>query len=498
MSSSKHAAGAVGGKAARACDSCLRRRARWYCAADDAFLCQGCDASVHSANPLARRHERLRLRLRPTDPHSTTLEAGVATTTWKKRQQQVAPAWSKRKARTRRPHVKSVGELLSRKLVVVPEVSPIESSEERKAEEEEEEEEGQLLYCVPTFDRALAELCSPPPPVDDPTASSCCRDDVDGAVENNTKAPPVVVAESPVQQLPDSFAGFGPTDAELREFAADMEALLGQGLDDGNELDRSFYMESLGLMAQQAEDVGRIKMEPNGIVSSRSRGEGAPGFGPTEMKPEASSAAAEVLDTDFNCCSPTVMMDNEDEDSSEQKASASNAAAAAGTQFLKRSLDLSLNYEAIIESWGSSPWTDGQRPSVQLDDFWPHAHLTGWMAGGGRLGGEAAVTPRLGMGGGREARVTRYREKRRTRLFAKKIRYEVRKLNAEKRPRMKGRFVKRPAAAGGGGGGEELPLPPRAPSPSLPIEVARVAAPSPCGVPIGVRPRPCPRECRGR
>jgi hypothetical protein len=55
------------------------------------------------------------------------------------------------------------------------------------------------------------------------------------------------------------------------------------------------------------------------------------------------------------------------------------------------------------------------------------------------------------MVGGREARVTRYREKRRTRLFAKKIRYEVRKLNAEKRPRMKGRFVKRPAAAGGGG-----------------------------------------------
>ena len=70
-----------------------------------------------------------------------------------------------------------------------------------------------------------------------------------------------------------------------------------------------------------------------------------------------------------------------------------------------------------------------------------------WMGGGGRPGGEASA-PRLGMmGGGREARVSRYREKRRTRLFAKKIRYEVRKLNAEKRPRMKGRFVKRPAAA---------------------------------------------------
>ncbi|KAH9309364.1 hypothetical protein KI387_037275, partial [Taxus chinensis] len=44
--------------------------------------------------------------------------------------------------------------------------------------------------------------------------------------------------------------------------------------------------------------------------------------------------------------------------------------------------------------------------------------------------------------GGREARVKRYREKRRSRLFSKRIRYQVRKLNAEKRPRMKGRFVK--------------------------------------------------------
>ncbi|KAF9665841.1 hypothetical protein SADUNF_Sadunf16G0165900 [Salix dunnii] len=43
----------------------------------------------------------------------------------------------------------------------------------------------------------------------------------------------------------------------------------------------------------------------------------------------------------------------------------------------------------------------------------------------------------------REASVLRYKEKRQTRLFSKKIRYQVRKLNAEKRPRLKGRFVKR-------------------------------------------------------
>jgi hypothetical protein len=40
-------------------------------------------------------------------------------------------------------------------------------------------------------------------------------------------------------------------------------------------------------------------------------------------------------------------------------------------------------------------------------------------------------------GGEREARVLRYKEKRRTRLFCKTVRYEVRKLNAERRPRMK-------------------------------------------------------------
>lgn len=64
-----------------------------------------------------------------------------------------------------------------------------------------------------------------------------------------------------------------------------------------------------------------------------------------------------------------------------------------------------------------------------------HCEETGMMGNPNRLDG------------GREARVSRYKEKRRTRLFSKKIRYEVRKLNAEKRPRMKGRFVKRTSFA---------------------------------------------------
>ncbi|CAB4269247.1 unnamed protein product [Prunus armeniaca] len=41
----------------------------------------------------------------------------------------------------------------------------------------------------------------------------------------------------------------------------------------------------------------------------------------------------------------------------------------------------------------------------------------------------------------REASVLRYREKRQSRLFSKKIRYQVRKLNADKRPRLKAHLV---------------------------------------------------------
>jgi len=42
-----------------------------------------------------------------------------------------------------------------------------------------------------------------------------------------------------------------------------------------------------------------------------------------------------------------------------------------------------------------------------------------------------------GGSGVREASVQRYKEKRRTRLISKKIRYQVRKVNADRRPRMK-------------------------------------------------------------
>jgi hypothetical protein len=349
------AAGAVGSKAARACDGCLRRRARWYCAADDAFLCKGCDTSVHSANPLARRHERLRLQ-----PSSSPLPAAAKQ---RERGDEVVPAWFRRKARTPRGgHAAAAKSVGSRRLVVVPEAAASGGNSPEGARScigDGEAGEEQLLYRVPVFDPALAEFCSPPPPpLEDATtaaASSCC---------NPTKPD----AAPPPQPTPQFFPGghaslFEPTDKELREFAADMEALLGRALDDGNEED-SFYMETLGLLDPPMDEGARVfKVEAEGFGGAYEASDDRPACCFDEAEPEASD---EMLDIDFDYGSP--------QETPDEKVASSGGADDA--KLLQRSLSLTLNYEAIIQRWGSSPWTvGGEHPHAKLDDCWPH-HYT--------------------------------------------------------------------------------------------------------------------------
>lgn len=62
---------------------------------------------------------------------------------------------------------------------------------------------------------------------------------------------------------------------------------------------------------------------------------------------------------------------------------------------------------------------------------------------GAIAGAGADVVPNAVSGLDREARVMRYREKRKNRKFEKTIRYASRKAYAETRPRIKGRFAKR-------------------------------------------------------
>ncbi|KAJ6791317.1 zinc finger protein CONSTANS-LIKE 16-like [Iris pallida] len=312
-------ANAVGGKTARACDSCLRRRARWYCAADDAFLCQSCDSSVHSANPLARRHDRVRLKTASatalTKEDLVELNGG--------------PTWHrgfKRKARTPR-HAKS--STFSKPAPLVPDL-------ELAEQEEEEEEQEQLIYCVPIFDPILSEFCSPPPP----------------AVDDGVANPPVEDAKSATanQWLPgDSchghgFAGFDPSDMDLEAFAADVESLLGQGLKDDSCIE-----DALGLMDAREEDMGHVKVEAD-VVN-------AVGGGNFDMEMELSR---ESLDINFDCGTPAAGEE-------EQKVDA--AAEGNGAK-----IGLKLDYEAVITAWscrGCSPWTGGVRPQFNPDECWP-------------------------------------------------------------------------------------------------------------------------------
>ncbi|KAF2581936.1 hypothetical protein F2Q68_00000487 [Brassica cretica] len=106
-------------------------------------------------------------------------------------------------------------------------------------------------------------------------------------------------------------------------------------------------------------------------------------------------------------------------------------------------LALKLDYEQIMEAWldKGTLYVDGEPPQTVPD---LHASADVFTSGGEALWAvpEMETTERLWRVH-REASLLRYKEKRQSRLFSKRIRYQVRKLNAEKRPRIKGRFVKR-------------------------------------------------------
>lgn len=387
MVSDKKLTNAVGGKSARACDNCIKRRARWYCASDDAFLCQSCDSSVHSANSLARRHERVRLKTTPFIPPFDD----------------VVPSWHNgitRKARTPRRQKKKNNrkspESGTLPLHIVPEIGSDDYSENDE----------QLLYRVPIFDPFVEELCN---------SGNSIRPGGDNAGGST-----VLGFEAKTASY---LQGFLPSEMELAEFAADVESLLGKGLED-----ESFNMEGLGILDDEdnkgidCSNSFRVKIEEDDMLQ---------GNHPIEF---------ESFELNFDY-SP-------EEEEEEEDCKTAIAPEDHLHQTTKRFLRL--DYDGVISSWGDlkSPWTTGERPEFNSIDYWL---TTMGTTGGMQPWGDILTAPNAhgpAMDGDREARVSRYREKRRTRLFAKKIRYEVRKLNAEKRPRMKGRFVKRASAAG--------------------------------------------------
>ncbi|XP_015695950.1 zinc finger protein CONSTANS-LIKE 4 [Oryza brachyantha] len=115
-----------------------------------------------------------------------------------------------------------------------------------------------------------------------------------------------------------------------------------------------------------------------------------------------------------------------------------------------RSLLLKLDHEEILAAWAgrgslyiggavAAAATTGAghgAAELELDSVFvevgPSSEAEPTAAGAWSVAGTAA----------RAEKVRRYKEKRQGRLFAKRIRYEVRRLNAVKRPRLKGRFIR--------------------------------------------------------
>ncbi|PIN05235.1 GATA-4/5/6 transcription factor [Handroanthus impetiginosus] len=398
MVSDRKLANAVGGKSARPCDNCVRRRARWYCAADDAFLCESCDSSVHSANTLARRHERVRLKTESNTINSSynKPKAGCHDS---------GPSWHlgfTKKARTPRPkkRVNPNNGISNSFHDLVPEICSEDNSHE--------DNEAQLLYRVPIFDPYVEELCN----------------SNEAGVKN-------VHNESKVEGVNDfnHLQGFLPSETDLEEFAANVESLLGKGMED-----ESFNMEGLGLVDCDDEKGNEskacflservIKVEDEEVGEQENR--------QYDVQFDMGKETFELnFDLEYSPITCEVEEDN--------KAQTLDDLNKINYNFLK------LDHESVMSAWDDqkSPWTTGERPEFNSDG-WPDCLGTsGAMHAYGDHMGIMSAHAAAMADRGREARVSRYREKRRTRLFSKKIRYEVRKLNAEKRPRMKGRFVKR-------------------------------------------------------
>ncbi|XP_040999311.1 zinc finger protein CONSTANS-LIKE 16-like [Juglans microcarpa x Juglans regia] len=442
MITEKKAANAVGGKTARACDSCVRRRASWFCAADDAFLCQACDASVHSANQLASRHERVRLQIssvKPKNERSRTDDDSP-------------PAWHRgftRKARTPR-HNKPISvqrqakeeENVLELLPVVPEIGSEVDSPDACNEEHE------LLYRVPIFDPFAAELCHEMEnTIEDERTTMGMKNEVGTVVGDD-------YGQGGVCDL-DDLHGFLSSEMELAGFAADVENLLGKGLDDEES---AADIKGLGLLGYCKEedgndlciDVGerRVKVEEEDQEM-----EAAIVACDDQLNPLMVENMRETLDWKFDYELQQFAGDQDQEKATPMAEKETMCGkGSCEEEMIRKEMFLRLNYEEVIKAWAGQgcPWTTGTRPELNPDplycwpDFMGEAHD---QPAYGDTGVVVGIDEENHAGWRdhevREARVSRYREKRRTRLFSKKIRYQVRKLNAEKRPRMKGRFVKR-------------------------------------------------------
>lgn len=508
VSTDSKASMVLAGRGARACDMCGKERARWYCAADEAYLCERCDGSVHSANAVARRHERVKLgpngapvKLKPSHSHhrkSSVTQKPASQNKPSHLEKGDTQKWCsspRKRARTPRKGVNLSGHSL---YTITPTVN---SESFNVAIIKEEKDETLLLYDLLTADDHMGDLSGTATfdvktePLS-PSSTLTSKDFLDLKVEETEFALEVPTCDPLLQDLITSnnenlmekIMPSSPSlcnasctsrssttskleietpqacpDTELRElksettqFSVETEPMYDLGEGSKGELNDSISISE----DSDIDTFDVMELCSNGNFDDNMKGD--EDFPDMEMWKAAyrvdQVACGSIFDgnpfkgkgerdLDMGCTNEDVLQEEEVKPLQQGPQQ----------QVLKKSLSLRLDYEDVINAWSDrgSLWMDGQRPQIVPDvSLLEHGSMDhGMMVVGesscnSSLCSQAGQVPSLVVPDkGRQARVLRYKEKRRTRLFSKKIRYEVRKLNAERRPRMKGRFVKRAAIA---------------------------------------------------
>jgi len=290
---------------------------------------------VHSANQLARRHERVKLQTASSKVnYSLTLNHNNKV------------AWHSgftRKARTPRHNSKhkkiheegEEEEVFFKNTISLPLVPELGSEEALHNDESEE----QLLCRVPVFD---AELCS---------------------VYSEVKEEVLAVEE--VFDLENFSSELLPSDMDLAEFAADVESFLGNGADE----DSSEHVKGSELLLDCKEEDEEMDACVGGVGAKEAM---------VKVKDE------EELDADTPCHLDSMILDMNSEafnwnDIVESESLAQEQEEEMSTKRSnKKDMFLRLNYEDVITAWASqgSPWTTGTPPNFNSDDCWPDFLVT--------------------------------------------------------------------------------------------------------------------------
>lgn len=496
-----NAMAAVAGRSARACDVCALKRSRWYCAADEAYLCEGCDSSVHAANALASRHERVRLT-----------SHGV-------------PVKSDRRGSIN--HGSSKGK---KKQKVLSSTPPFKNSNSLPTLHQQHHAHANFLTGHPDSSQGL--LRKVKVESTHQQGGNCAPNDLDTSADDHFTAEELTgnanLLDDP-SMCPPSQYGDGSSDPsfgnhgllhEESDFAHDF---LVSDPNDPHNTNTSNCGDFVTNTNSSGAPGGELYHDDEDDECDGDEGDDSMGTGWMDL------ANRELCgDGDEYCVDPSILRESvaatgahdqsvalysHDEKPERQGECGSSQSGAFKNNMAGRSEwvkleggysndysnssdvslqsladcnsackieglsmsgsdarlvpSLRLNYADVLSSWpdrGMRWMDDGSGPQLVPDNsnsdgmgscydlgLVPDLSSTSGvdcaqfppMYGGPRGGGAGAGDDANAACNAREARVSRYREKRRTRLFSKKIRYEVRKLNAERRPRMKGRFVKR-------------------------------------------------------